>query len=63
MTKYIKLPEAEYKLESPHFEKFVHEEKVHFKADYEKPRMFTMNQIKEQIFLHLNRSTLKNVVN
>ncbi|CDW89678.1 UNKNOWN [Stylonychia lemnae] len=63
MKKYIKLPEVELKLESPHFEQYAHEENKSFKTEMEKPRMFTMHQIKEMVYLHLNRSTLKNVQN
>ena len=62
MTKYIKVPQAELKQESPTFEDANKEEFKKFSMEFEEPRMFTMTQIRDMIFLHLNRSSLKQLV-
>ena len=62
MSSFIKVKPEEMKYESFNYDKTQLEEEKQFAYAFSQPRMYSMNQLREVIYLHLNRSSLKSLV-
>eukprot|EP00347_Sterkiella_histriomuscorum_P002001 403369857 len=62
MNSFVQLSDQDLKYESFVFEKNHQEESQKHTKELNQPRMYTMNQMRDLIYLHLNRSSLKQLV-